>query len=330
MLNVIIAWFSRAVMFATVMLFGSMGEILTEKSGHLNLGIPGIMFIGGFTGFAATHYYEIAAGAAYNPIVCVIIGLICSFGAAALAGLLYSFLTISLRANQNVTGLTITIFGVGLGKFFGTIVMGKSTVSSAAKAFATFSTKIPVLSKIPIAGGLIFSYGFMVYLAIIMAVVINYILKRTRIGLNLRAVGENPGTADAAGVNVSKYKYFSSTLGGGIAGLGGLYYVLEYNKGMWATSNSIEALGWLAVALVIFSTWNSVHAIWGSILFGLLSWAYAFLPKLGVPIPSTTISLVQMLPYVVTLVVLIVISMRKKKENQPPESLGLPYFREDR
>lgn len=330
MLEVITAWFIRAVMFATVMLYGSMGEILTEKSGHLNLGIPGIMFVGGFMGFAAVHYYEIAAGEAYIPIVCVIIGLTCAFAAAALVGLLYSFLTISLKANQNVTGLTITIFGVGLGKFCGTIVMGQSTVSSAAKAFATFSTKIPFVSELPVVGGLFFSYGFMVYLAVIMAIAVNYLLRRTRTGLNLRAIGENPGTADAAGVNVSKYKYLASTIGAGIAGLGGLYYVLEYNKGMWATSNSIEALGWLAVALVIFSTWNSIHAIWGSVLFGLLSWAYAFLPKLGVPIPSTAVPLVQMLPYVVTLLVLIVISLRKKKENQPPGSLGLSYFREER
>jgi ABC-type uncharacterized transport system permease subunit len=144
-------------------------------------------------------------------------------------------------------------------------------------------------------------------------------------------VGENPATADAAGINVTLYKYLATCIGAGICGIGGLYYVLDYNQGIWATTGQIEALGWLAVALVIFTTWKPLNAIWGAYLFGMLYWLYQFLPSLlGITLASYMTDLVQMLPYVVTIVVLIVVSMRKKKENQPPAHLGLAYFREER
>ena len=166
---------------------------------------------------------------------------------------------------------------------------------------------------------------------ILLAVVLHWFLTRTRAGLNLRAVGENPATADAAGINVTLYKYLSTCIGAGICGIGGLYYVLDYNQGIWATTGQIEALGWLAVALVIFTTWKPLNAIWGAYLFGMLYWLYQFLPSLlGITLASYMTDLVQMLPYVVTIVVLIVVSMRKKKENQPPAHLGLAYFREER
>ena len=170
----------------------------------------------------------------------------------------------------------------------------------------------------------------MVYLAIIVAVLTQLFLNKTKIGLNLRAIGENPATADAAGINVIRYKYLATCIGAGISGLGGLYYVLEYNKAMWATENGIEALGWLAVALVIFATWKPLNVIWGSLLFGFLSWTYQFIPNFGISVPNYAIELVKMLPYVVTMIVLIVVSFRNKKENQPPASLGLAYFREER
>ena len=144
-------------------------------------------------------------------------------------------------------------------------------------------------------------------------------------------MGENPGTADAAGIGVTRYKYLATCCGAGISGIGGLYYVLDYNRGIWATTGQIEALGWLAVALVIFTTWKPLNAIWGAYLFGILYWLYQYLPNLlGITLPNYAIDLVQTVPYVVTIVVLIVVSLRKKRENQPPESLGLAYFREER
>ena len=241
-------------------------------------------------------------------------------------GLICAFLTISLRANQNVTGLALTTFGMGVANFFGVFILNGASYSAAPIANKAFSAKIPVLSGLGDIGQVVFSYGFLVYAAILLAVVLHWFLTRTRAGLNLRAVGENPATADAAGINVTLYKYLSTCIGAGISGLGGTYYVMNYIKGTWENQGTIEALGWLAVALVIFATWKSLRAIWGSYLFGVLYWAYNYIPGLS----RSTLELFKMLPYVVTILVLLMVSMRKKKEDQPPQSLGIPYFREER
>lgn len=326
----IIAWIIRAIQFGTIIMFGSMGEILTEKSGNLNLGVPGIMYLGAFAGFASAYLYENSTDAPIG-IVCILLALICSFAAAAFGGLIYSFLTITLRANQNVTGLALTTFGMGVANFFGAYLLQGEVYTAAPITNAAFTAKIPGLSTISVVGEALFSYGFLAYAAIILAVVLHWFLNKTRTGLNLRAVGENPGTADAAGINVVKYKYAATVIGAGISGIGGLYYVLDYNNGIWATTGQIEALGWLAVALVIFTTWRPLNAIWGAYLFGLLYWLYNFLPKLlGATNVERTQSLYQMIPYLVTILVLIVVSMRRKRESQPPASLGLAYFREER
>ena len=262
----------------------------------------------------------------------MLLALTAAIAASMLGGLIFSFLTITLRANQNVTGLALTTFGMGVANFFGVFILNGASYTAAPLAYASFSKKIPFLStKLGIISKTVFPYGFLVYAAIIIAIVLHYILNKTRVGLNLRAVGENPGTADAAGINVTKYKYLATCIGAGLSGIGGLYYVLDYNQGIWATTGQIEALGWLAVALVIFTTWKPLNAIWGAYLFGMLYWLYQFLPSiLGIKVASYITDLIQMVPYVVTIVVLIVVSFRKKKENQPPESLGLSYFREER
>ncbi len=320
----ILSLLQAAIVFGTVILFGAMGEILTEKSGNLNLGVPGIMYLGGVAGLASSFWYE-SSTATPIPWVGLLIALISALAAATLAGLIYSFLTITLRANQNVTGLTLTIFGAGVANFFGgamnSMAGGVGQISVAASSGA-FRAAPPFLSGI----GIFSALGFMVYLAIIMAFIIGWFLNRTRKGLNLRAVGENPGTADAAGISVTKYKYLSTCIGAAITGLGGLYYVMDYIKGTWANDGGIEKLGWLAVALVIFARWKPRHAIWGSYLFGTLFWLFFYIPGLT----RSSQEIFKMLPYVVTIIVLIVVSMRRKRENQPPGSLGLPYFREDR
>ena len=326
-----VSFFPRAVMQGIPLLFGSTGEILTEKSGNLNLGIPGIMYVGGISGVIGAFFYEQAAGGQLNGFLAIMIPILCSLLGSLLMGLLYCFLTVTLRANQNVTGLALTTFGMGVANFFGVFILNGASYSAAPIANKAFSAKIPVLSGLGDIGQVVFSYGFLVYAAILLAVVLHWFLTRTRAGLNLRAVGENPATADAAGINVTLYKYLSTCIGAGICGIGGLYYVLDYNQGIWATTGQIEALGWLAVALVIFTTWKPLNAIWGAYLFGMLYWLYQFLPSLlGITMASHITDLVQMLPYVVTIIVLIVVSMRKKKENQPPAHLGLAYFREER
>lgn len=324
----VISLIQAAVVFGTVIMFGCIGEIMSEKAGNLNLGVPGIMYIGAIASLASVFMYE-SHVAEPNKALCVIIALVSCFAASALAGLIYSFLTITLRANQNVTGLTLTIFGSGIANFFGgslnKMAGGVGQISVAATS-ETFRARIPGLSSLGAFGQIFFSYGFMVYVAIILAILVNYFLKRTRKGLNLRAVGENPATADAAGVNVTKYKYFATVIGAGISGLGGVYYVMDYIKGTWANDGTIEKLGWLAVALVIFATWKSVNAICGAYLFGILYWAYFYIPNLT----RASQELFKMIPYVVTIVVLLFVSLRKKKENQAPAHLGLSYFREER
>lgn len=326
-MTLLLTFIQKAIGQGIAILFGATGEIVTEKSGNLNLGIPGIMYMGGISGLMGAFFYE---NKAENPIP--LVGLIISFLAtllvSALGGLLYSVLTITLRANQNVVGLALTTFGVGFGNFFGGSIsklaggVGQISVKSTA---AAFRASVPGLHKIPILGDLLFSYGFLTYLAIIVSISMTYFLMHTRKGLNLRAVGENPATADAAGINVSRYKYAATVTGAAIAGLGGLYFVMEYLGGTWS-NNGFGDRGWLAIALVILALWNPNNAIWGSLLFGGLYILYIYLPGLT----RATQELCKMLPYVVTIIVLIITSKRNKHENQPPASLGKAYFREER
>ena len=309
------------------MLFGANGEILTEKSGQLNLGVPGMMYMGGIGGLIAAFFYE-KGNDHPNGLVGMILSIIAAFAFAALGGLIYSILTITLRANQNVAGLALTTFGTGLGNFFGgslsTLAGGVGQISVATTGNA-YRAKIPLLSHIPIIGKIFFHYGFLTYFCIALTLGLAFFLKRTRWGLNLNAVGENPATADAAGINVTLYKYMASVIGGGIAGLGGLYFVMEYTGGTW-TNNGFGDRGWLAIALVIFALWKPINAIWGSLLFGGLYILYLYIPGLD----RSMQEIFKMLPYLVTVVVLIITSLRKKREQQPPASLGLAYYREDR
>lgn len=323
-----ISLFQAAVAFGTVIMFGCIGEIITEKVGHLNLGVPGIMYLGAIASLSGVFFYE---NSTENPnkLICVLIALLCGFLASALGGLIFSFLTVTLRANQNVTGLALTIFGTGVANFFGgslNKLAGGVGQISVANTSAGFRANIAALANIPVIGKIFFSYGFMVYLAIVMAVLVSIYMNRTRFGLALRSVGENPGTADAAGVNITRYKYLATCIGAGISGLGGVFFVMDYTKGTWANDGKIEDLGWIAVALVIFTTWKSLNSIWGAYLFGILYWAYFYISGLT----RSTQEIFKMLPYIVTLIVLVVTSLRNKKENQPPENLGLSYFREER
>ena len=321
----LIAWIIRAIPFGTIIMFGSMGEITTEKSGNLNLGVPGIMYLGGFAGFASSYFYE-KNSADPKGWICVILALVAAIAASMLGGLIFSFLTITLRANQNVTGLALTTFGMGVANFFGVFILNGASYTAAPLAYASFSKKIPFLSsKLGIVSKTVFAYGFLVYAAIIIALLVAFFLKKTRGGLHLRAVGENPATADAAGISVSKSKYLATSVGSIIAGLGGLFYVMDYANGVWSNEGFGDR-GWLAIALVIFAIWKPDIGILGSILFGGLYIVYLFIPGLKM----STQELFKMLPYIVTIIVLIIVSVRKKREDQPPASLGLSYFREDR
>ena len=264
-MNTINNFLYYSIRSATPLLLGTTGETITEKSGSLNLGVEGMMFMGGVAGLAGTFYYEKATGGEPNALVSVIIGIVCAFLCEMLGAFIYSFLTITLRANQNVTGLALTTFGTDFGNFFGEI-MGTAAggyVSVGTDIKAAFNDGIPVLKDIPIIGKLLFSYSFFVYLALAIAVILAYFLNKTKTGLNLRAVGESPATADAVGINVTLYKYLATCIGGGICGLGGLYIVMNTANGtggVWV-HNSISGYGWLAVAIVIFATWSPIKAV---------------------------------------------------------------------
>lgn len=340
---IIVSWLSKfntfvmiLVSFFLVFMQKGAGQIasqfnLNENASDIITGIilciPGMMYMGGIAGLIGAFLYE-NSSAAPNGAVGVLISFLCAFLCAALGGLIYSVLTITLRANQNVTGLALTTFGVGFGNFFGgslSKLAGGVGQISVAVTGAAFKKQIPVLSGLGAVGQLLFSYGFLTYLAIILALVLAFFLSKTKKGLNLRAVGESPATADAAGINVTVYKYLATCIGGGISGLGGLYFVMEYSGGTW-TNNGFGDRGWLAIALVIFALWKPVNAIWGSILFGGLYILYLYIPGLD----RGAQEIFKALPYVVTIIVLVFTSLRKKREYQPPASLGLAYFREER
>lgn len=326
-----VSFIPRAVVQGIPLLYGSTGEILTEKSGNLNLGIPGIMYVGGICGVIGSFFYEqsLVDKTAINGFLAVMIPILCCLLGSLLMGLLYCFLTVNLRANQNVTGLAMTTFGVGVGNFFGgsLIKLTDSEVPSIALSRTSEFFHRPLFANTEGWFGQIFlSYGFMVYLSVAIALVVAYILRRTRTGLHLRAVGENPNTADAASINVTKYKYLATCIGSLIAGLGGLYYVMDYASGVWS-NDAFGDRGWLAIALVIFTIWRSNVGVLASILFGGLYILHMYIPTGSNPAMK---ELYKMLPYIVTIIVLCFTSLRKKREDQPPQSLGLPYFREER
>jgi len=325
-----ISFIPRAVVQGIPLLFGATGETLTEKSGNLNLGLPGIMYVGAISGVIGAFFYEQSAGGNMNPVLAVVIPLLTCLLGSLLMGLIYCFLTVTLRANQNVTGLAMTTFGVGFGNFFGGSLIkltGAEVPSIALSATsACFAARLPFAENLGWFGQIFLSYGFLAYVAVAIALVAAFVLRHTRVGLHLRAVGENPATADAAGISISRYKYTATCLGSMVAGLGGLYYVMDYASGVWS-NNAFGDRGWLAIALVIFTVWRPNIAVLASILFGGLYILYLYIPT-GTDLAVK--ELYKMLPYIATVIVLIIVSARSKKENQPPASLGLAYFREER
>ena len=326
-INTVILLLVAAIAYGTPLLYGTVGEILTEKSGNLNLGVEGIMFMGGAIGLGGMFYFERLTGITSYPLA-VVIAILAAFLAGALASLIFSFLTITLRTNQNVTGLALAIFGTGVGQFAGEMmrirVKGYVSLSLELTNALPASPFPQFLQDIPYVGKLLFGNSVFFYLGILTAVLMHLFLKKSRKGLYLRAVGENPATADSAGISVTRYKYLATVIGGGISAIGGVVYIITTAGCTW-NNEGLSGVGWLAVALVIFCLWRPLSAIWGSVLFGALMILYmrlhiAFLPT----------ELYKILPYVVTVVVLILSSLRNNKEKQPPEALGLAYFREDR
>ena len=327
-MNVLTLFLFNIVLVNIPLLYGTVGEIVVEKSGSLDLGVEGTMAIGAIFGYLA--------GCATNNLF---VGLLVSFLAAALCGALFALLTVSLQANQNVTGLTITTFGLGLyffvGKGIGENWPAMTGASALVKGFT--AVEIPLLSKLPRVGKVFFSQNILVYLGVGVAVLVWWYLNFTKSGLRLRAVGENPGAADSVGVNILLYKYVHLMAGSGIMGLGGFYMAL-YMSGSFEGSNCwINGYGWIAIALVIFANWNPVMAILGTLVFGFFntlqiyagSLAGAFSGGLGW-LSAVPAQLYKALPFLITAIVLVASSVRNKKGSGQPAALGLNYFREER
>ncbi len=316
----------EALAFGATFIYGSTGEILTEKSGHLNLGIPGIMCMGGAGGCAILN---VIGKSDLPPLLIVFIGIVFAFLSAAVMGLIYSFLTVTLRCNQNVTGLALTTFGVGLAWTIMAKLQQTQYLNTPKKYFRMpFYENVREWQAMGLSS--MQKLGIMFFLAIVVAIVASYVLYHTKVGLNLRAVGENPATADAVGINVTKYKYVATCIGSGIAGLGGLYYIVDFAASGDAYK-SLEAFGWLSIALVIFALWRPHITILGSTIFGILFSCSSMLSNFDfIELTMSSKPILRMLPYIVTIIVLIITSIKDKKENQPPQSLGLSYFREDR
>ncbi len=317
-MNVWLNFLIDSLAFGATFMYGSTGEIITEKAGHLNLGIPGIMCMGGAGGCVMLN---LIGKSALHPVLIVVLGILSAFAMAALMGLIYSFLTVTLRANQNVTGLALTTFGVGLMKVLMSRVDATVYLVGPKMYYRwPFAQRTDALQCM----------GVMFFMAVAIAIAASFVLYRTRVGLHLRAVGEAPATADAVGIRVTRYKYVATCVGSGIAGLGGFYYIIDYMASQEAYL-SLEAFGWLSIALVIFALWRPHMTIIGSTVFGLLFSCSSYIAGISwVRLTMAAKPVLKMLPYVVTIAVLIVSSVRNKRENQPPASLGLSYFREER
>ncbi len=314
-----LAFLISAIRLGMTFLLGSTGETITEKSGHLNLGTPGVMCVGASCGCFAEYLYFTEVGRNIDPALAIIIPIVATLIGSGIMGFIFCFLTVTLRVNQNVTGLALTTFGTGVSDF-----MIAQTGLIYTKGSKYFTAYLPIADELGWFGKLFLSHGIFIYLAIAIALATSFVLNRTKVGLHLRAVGENPATADAAGINVSAYRYIATCIGCGISGLGGLSFVMDYLNGNW--EYCIDAIGWLAIALVIFTVWKPNLAIIGSVIFGALYIASSYIQGFS----TESKEIFKMLPYIVTIVVLLFTSMKNKKKNQPPQSLGVTYFREER
>lgn len=312
-------FFQTSVQVGTPILLGTLGGIINEKSGHLNLGIEGMMLMGAAAGFSAACAWG-------NPLLALLMAGL----AGALGALLYAIITVTLKGNHVVTGLALTIFGTGIANFYGKELSSQFLPASVIEPLS--AKPIPLLKDIPFFGNMLFNQSIMVYLSLLLAVILFIFYKKTSAGINARAVGENPAAADASGVKVDVYKYLSILSSGFLCGLAGAYLSLVFLKS-WQ-DNITAGIGWIAVALIIFATWNPLKAIYGAYLFGLLRGLGLQLQNMNISLFGHSVNfstqILSMLPYVMTIVVLVVIGIRKRKENQPPAWLGNAYFREDR
>jgi ABC-type uncharacterized transport system permease subunit len=301
-------WLAFTPVFAMPLIAAALGLIINERAGLLNLGAEGIMLCGALVGVIA--FIEFGNSPALGFIFAILAG--------AIMGFCFGFFVVVLRTNQVLTGITFVFLGIGL-----TGLIGIPWVNKALSAIDPIH--IPWLTDIPIIGRFLFGQDLVVYVTILLAILVWRFLYHTRMGLRLRAVGENPQAADAGGINVEAYRLLAATIGGAFIGLAGGYLSLVVAKIF--VEEMTQGRGWIAVALVIFSRWSPWRAVAGGLLFGGIEALIPRLKAMGFPIPQYFL---EMTPYAVTLAVLIYAAMRLRAGQEAPKALGIPYVREDR
>ncbi len=302
---------AAAVASGTPLVLAALGGLLGERSGVVNIGIEGMMLIGAVAAF-------LTAQATESIPLALLAGLL----AGAALALIHSFLSVTMRANQIVAGLAIVIFGSGIATFFGKSVEGQ------AIAVRISPYKLPVLADIPVLGRILFQQDAMVYASWILVVLVAVYFRYTRAGLAMRSVGESPATEDVMGIRVAAVQYCHTVAGGALIGLSGAYLVLARVPN-WSQTGTTSGLGWIAVALVVFSSWQPLRVVAGAYLFGLALRANFTLQAAGIgSVPAEVLS---MLPYLLTIAVLILLSLFDRQNRLgAPAALGKPYFRNER
>jgi len=318
--SLLVVVLAQAVLYGTPLLFAALGELLAERSGVLNLGVEGMMLFGAAVGFWVTQDVH-GSDASVLPL---------AIGAAAVSGaavaLIHAFLTVTLRASQIVSGLALTIFagGLGLSAYFG----NELHLADHPATHQFGSIDVLGLGDVPVVGPILFDQSALVYASWALTLVVALYLARTRFGLNVRAVGEAPASADAMGIDVTFYRYVHVLLGGALAGVGGACYSLSITPGWVAGDTLVNGAGWIAIALVIFAFWRAELCLVGAYLFGGLSALPFALQAHDVTVNP---EFLQSLPYVMTIVVLVLVSTAfAKRRLGAPAALGRPYAREER
>ena len=316
--SLLVVVLASGVAYGTPLLYAALGELLAERSGVLNLGVEGMMLVGAVMGFWAVQRFHVSSTLA----------LICALGVSAIAGAamaaIHAFLVVTLRANQIVSGLALTIFAgaAGLSSYLGNdLNLAKSPAGHQFQAIFPKS-----FQDIGVVGPILFGQSALVYASWVCVALVAFYLARTRTGLNVRAVGESPAAADAMGINVTRYRYAHTLLGGAFAGIGGATFSLSITP-QWL-SGLTQGAGWIAIALVIFSFWRPTLCLVGAYFFGAFTYLPFPLQKYHWAPPP---ELAQSLPYVMTVIALVLVSSRAARLRfGAPAALGLPYVREER
>jgi len=305
--SIVVSVLTRALVAGTPLLLGTLGEVLAERSGVLNLGVEGMMAMGAVTGFIVTY----TTGSPWAGLAAAILG-------GALLAAVHAFVSVTLKANQVVSGLALTMLGLGVSSLAGKPYIGRPLASKMS------SLAIPGLSRIPALGEILFSQDVFFYLAILLGVLLWFLLSRTRWGIEIRSVGENPAAAETQGINVSKVRYLCTVIGGALAGLAGAHLSLAYSKS-W-TEGITGGRGWIVIALTIFALWRPLRAFAGAFLFGGIFVLQYLLQPLGI-----SPSVLSMMPYAATLLVLVLAGLRgDRRKLSAPATLGDPYIRGER